>query len=91
MGGAGGHRAVNFTAPRALEPDSALARQLRALLLEHGVLVFPGQAHLLPDDEVRIAQLFDHDATEEHPSRVKRAILSIRFLLLYHSLFRGNF
>lgn len=68
VGGAGGHRAVNFAAPRALEPDSALARQLRALLLEHGVLVFPGQAHLLPDDEVRIAQLFDHDATEEHPS-----------------------
>ncbi|EOD18292.1 hypothetical protein EMIHUDRAFT_196463 [Emiliania huxleyi CCMP1516] len=44
------------------------AEELLAALYEHGLLLFRGQQHLTPDDEMRFASLFTHQADDANQS-----------------------
>jgi hypothetical protein len=48
--------------------DAEVVACVRMALREHGVLIFPGQTSMEPEDEVALARCFAHDESEEHPA-----------------------
>ena len=69
-----GHFVGKCQTPVVLSRHGALANPgivdcLRRALTEHGVLIFPDQSSIEPEDEVALARCFDHDPTEEHPPK----------------------
>ena len=52
--------------------NADVLQAIRSALSEHGVLIFPEQSAMTPEDEVALARAFDHDPTEEHPSVTAR-------------------
>lgn len=61
---AGFGRIVSGVDLSRLANNPSLVEEIRSALYEHGLLVFRGQSHLTPEDEIEFAKLFTHQLDE---------------------------